>query len=252
MCMSDNKPFFHDFINVYEFECDLPGSKKIIKFKPLTTNNIKKLLTYENETNYVIQEQALDELILSSVVSDNFNIDDLYIYDRMFLLMEIRKKSKGEVLEFTIDCPKCKSQSINKVDLNKLKLDKPENLDNHVVDFDEIKVHLRHITRGDQKKDIKRNHFPRNISETQKVYIFQNLFQACAIDKIETPNGTDENIPMKDRIYFIENISIGPKDKIKKEIEKMTFGWNLEYRIVCPHCKYESYEDIPLQQNFFS
>jgi hypothetical protein len=28
------KPNFLDYVNVYEFECELPGSKEIVKFKP--------------------------------------------------------------------------------------------------------------------------------------------------------------------------------------------------------------------------
>jgi TusA-related sulfurtransferase len=47
----------------------------------------------------------------------------------MFLLLELRKKTKGEVLEFKIDCPKCKSQSLNRVNLDALKLTKLDNED---------------------------------------------------------------------------------------------------------------------------
>lgn len=242
---------FIDYVNIYDFSCELPGSKEIVKFKPVTTGQIKRLLTYENETNYVLQEQALDELISSSVFSEDFNIDNLYIYDRMFLLMEIRKKTKGEVLEFKIDCPECKSQSMNRVDLNSLKLTQLENDDNHIVDFGQIKVHLRHMKREHQKEDIKPQYFPKGISDIQKSYIFQVLFHACSIDKIETPKGMDDNIPMKDRIYFIENIPMGQVEVLKEEINKMSFGWDLEYKITCPHCKYENTEPIPIQQNFF-
>jgi len=122
--MSEEKPKFYDFVNVYDFECELPGSKQVVKFKPVSTGQIKKLLTYENETNYVIQEQALDDLISSSVLSEGFDIMELYIYDRLFLLIEIRKKTKGEIIEFQIKCPECDSQSLNRVDLNELELAK--------------------------------------------------------------------------------------------------------------------------------
>lgn len=245
------KANFMDYINVYEFECELPGSKEIVKFKPVTTGQIKKLLTYENETNYVVQEQALDDLISSSVLSEGFNIDDLYIYDRMYLLMEIRKKTKGEVLEFKIDCPECKSQSLNRIDLNQLELTELEDERNRIVDFGQIKVHLRHMKRIHQKEDIRPQHFPKGLGDTQKAYIFQVLFHACSIDKIETPSGIDEDIPMKDRIYFIENIPMNQVEKIRDEINNMAFGWDLEYKIVCPHCGYENKESIPIQQNFF-
>lgn len=245
------KPNFLDYVNVYEFECELPGSKEKVKFKPLTTGQIKKLLTYENETNYVVQEQALDDLVSSSVLSEGFDIDELYLYDKMYLLMEIRKKTKGEVLEFKIDCPKCKSQSLNRVNLNELKLTKLDSEENHIVEIDKIKVHLRHIKRKHQKADMKPQYFPKNISDTQKAYIFQVVFHACAIDKIETPSGIDEDISMEDRMFFIENIPMSGMETITDEVEKMAFGWDLEQKIKCPHCQHEEIESIPIQQNFF-
>jgi hypothetical protein len=245
------KPKFYDYVNVYNFNCELPGSKETIQFKPVTTGQIKKLLTYENETNYVIQEQALDDLIISSVSSEGFNIDEQYIYDRLFLLMEIRKKTKGEVLEFKVTCPECNSQSLNRVNLDTLENIPLDESINKIVEIGNIKVHLRHMKRKHQKEDIKPQLFPKGMTDNQQGYMFQVAFHACAIDKIETPNGIDENIPMRDRIYFIEQIPMQFMEEIKKKIESMAFGWKLENRIKCNHCKYEHVEDIPIQQNFF-
>lgn len=252
--MSEKKhPIFMDYVNIYEFSCVLPGSKETVVFKPVTTGQIKRLLTYENETNYVIQEQALDDLIISSVLSENFNIDDLYIYDRMFLLMELRKKTKGEVLEFEVTCPECKSQSLNRVNLDALNYKELDNEENHIVDLgNEIKVHLRHVKRGHQKEEIRKNFFPKGMTDNQKAYTFQVLFHACAIDKVETPKGIDENINMKDKIYLIENIPMQQMEMIRDEIDNMSFGWELENKISCVHCKYENVEPIPIQNHFFS
>lgn len=245
------KPNFLDYVNVYEFECELPGSKQIVKFKPVTTGQIKRLLTYEKETNYVTQEQALDDLVSSSVLSEGFNIDELYIYDKMFLLMELRKATKGNILEFKVDCPECGSQSLNRINLDNLKLKKLENMENHIVDLGKIKVHLKHIKRKHQKEDIKPQYFPKNLTDIQKAYIFQVIFHACAIDKIETPAGIDDSISMKDRMFFIENIPMSNMDLIRSEVEKMSFGWELEQRMSCQHCQYEEVDQIPIQQNFF-
>lgn len=249
--MSD-KPKFYDFVNVYDFNCELPGSNETIQFKPVTTGQLKKLLTYENETNYVVQEQALDDLIMSSVLSEGFNIDELYIYDRLYLLIEIRKKTKGEFLEYQLTCPKCNSQSLNKVNLDNLEIKKLDKEKSTIVELNSgIKIHLKHMKRQDQKMDIKPQLFTKGMTETQQGYAFQVAFHACAIDKIETPNGIDENIPMKDRIYFIENIPMGEMEKIKDELDAMAFGWDLQNKINCRHCGFEQVEDIPIQNNFF-
>jgi len=245
------KPKFYDYISVYDFTCELPGSKETVQFKPVTTGQIKKLLTYENETNYVVQEQALDDLISSSVLSDGFDINEQYIYDRLYLLIEIRKKTKGEVLEFQVNCPKCNSQSINRINLDELEIKKLENTENTVVDLGQIKVHLKHLKRKHQKQDIKANMFHKNMKETQQQYMFQVAFHACAIDKIETPKGIDENIPFEDKVYFIEQIPMGQMELIKDGLDKMSFGWKLEQNINCKHCNFEHNQDIPIQQNFF-
>ena len=251
--MSENKLKFYDFVNVYEFTCELPGSKKTVQFKPVTTAQIKRLLTYENETNYVIQEQALDDLISSTVLSDDFDINEQYIYDRMFLLIEIRKKTKGEVLEFQITCPECNSQSLNRVNLDNLEIKQLEDNNNRIVELgDKIKVHLRHMKRKHQKEDIKPQLFSKRMTDTQQAYMFQVAFHACAIDKIETPNGIDENIPMKDRVFFIEQIPIGYMEILKEEIDNMSFGWKLQNKVKCNHCSFNFVEEIPIQQNFFS
>ncbi len=250
--MSEEKPKFYDFVNVYDFECELPGSKQIVKFKPVSTGQIKKLLTYENETNYVIQEQALDDLISSSVLSEGFDIMELYIYDRLFLLIEIRKKTKGEIIEFQIKCPECDSQSLNRVDLNELELAKLDAELNTTVELsNNIKVALRYMKRKDIQEEMKPHYFKKTMSDSQQGYMFQVLFHACAIDKIETPNGLDENISMKDRMYFIEQIPIQEMDKIKDKLDEMEFGWKLESKVECVHCKYKYTQEIPIQKSFF-
>ena len=250
--MSETKPKFYDFINVYEFETELPGSGETIKFKPVSTGQIKKLLTYENEKNYVLQEKALDELISSSVLVDGFDVSNMLLDDRFFLLVELRKKTKGEVLEYQIECPECGSQSINRVNLDSLPVKKLDTNLSPTVDLTKgIKVHLRYLTRRDQMQEIKPNDFPRNMTELQMAYAFNVLFNANAIDKIETPKGIDSDIPFKDRVYFVENIPTGELDKIKEKLDEMSFGLDLKYSTVCVHCKHKNEYQIPIQNNFF-
>jgi hypothetical protein len=186
--MSDNKPKFYDRINVYEFSCALPGNSQEVNFKPVNTGQLKKLLTYENETNILIQEQALDDLISSSVLSEDFNIDDLYLEDRFFLLVELRKKTKGEVLEFSLNCPQCKSQSLNRIDLDKMPI-RPIDLemDTSVELVNDVKVYLRRIKRGHQK-EINPSFIKRSMSSTQIAAEMQVLHHANAIEKIESPD----------------------------------------------------------------
>jgi hypothetical protein len=248
--MSD-KPKFYDFVNVYDFTCELPGSKETIQFKPVSTGQIKKLLTYENETNFALQEMALDELIKSSVLTEGFSIDDIYIHDRFFLLIQIRKKSKGEVIEFPYTCRECGSQTLNRVDLNLLNVKEiDEDIDPSVELSRGIKVYLKHMKRKDLK-EIKPAHFKKNMTNTQLAAEYQTLFHACAIDKIEVPDGIDDNLRLSDKVYLIDNIPTGEFDKIREKVNEMSFGVDLTYTIHCMKCKKKMEVEVPIHENFF-
>lgn len=117
---------FKDYLDVYTFECELPGSGEKVEFKPLTTKEIKKLLVYEDEEPSKI-EDVLDHIIQNSVTTEDFDTDNLYLQDRFFLLLEIRKKTKGENYEFQFDCPECGTQNYLVQDLDNLPITKIPN-----------------------------------------------------------------------------------------------------------------------------
>jgi hypothetical protein len=86
---------FQKHLDVYEKIVDLPSSGEKIKIKPITTNQMKKLLVYENESDPIFGEKILDEILNFSVV--NKDVKELVLQDRYFLFIEIRKLTKGSV-----------------------------------------------------------------------------------------------------------------------------------------------------------
>ena len=132
------------YLNVYDFETTLPGSGEVIKFRPMTTGQLKKMLVYENSTNPMVVEKALDELISSSIISEGFNIGNLYLQDRFFLLIEIRKKTKGELYKFNFTCPQCKSQSLQIINLDKLMVKTlPKDVDYNIKLDDNFTINVK-------------------------------------------------------------------------------------------------------------
>jgi Zn finger protein HypA/HybF involved in hydrogenase expression len=147
---------FKQYLNVFEFETTLPGSNKIIKFKPMTTGQLKKLLSYEKTQNIEIIENIIDNLISECVVSKDFDINDLYIQDRFYLLIKLREKTKGGSYELTWTCPKCKSQSLNIIDISKLKINKKQNNSENIIKInDNLSIKVDIIIRGQEKDVIK-------------------------------------------------------------------------------------------------
>ena len=247
--MSDRAKFL-DHLNVYEFECELPGSGQIVKFKPLTTGQLKSMLAYENKTSFTQQEEAIDKLILSTITSEDFNIDDLYLEDRAFLLIEIRKKTRGEVIEFTNTCSECGSQTLNRVDMNDMPVrKKPDEIDDVVYLNDDISVKLKHITRGEQKH--LRPNIGKNKTETQEVAEIQIHTLACGIVSVTTSDGEETDLTLRDRVFLLENIPTSQFEIIKNWFDDNSFGIQFVYTVNCNSCSRSQEVDVPLDNFFF-
>jgi hypothetical protein len=240
---------FKNYINVYEFNCVLPGSDKEVNYKPITTGQMKKLLIYEKETSPVVQEKALDDLISSSVIDKDFKIDELFLEDRFFLLVEMRKNTKGKNFTFPFQCSKCKKQTKIKIDLTKLKIVKLKDLKiNPLIKLTkDISIELKHIIRSEQKELEK--FLDLNTSETMQMVEIQLLGYAAGITKIITPDGEEESNVI-DKKWMIENTPSAVLDKIKDWYKKNTFGIEFTHTEKCD-CGKSEIIDIPLNNFFF-
>lgn len=248
--MSD-KAKFHDYLNVYNFTCELPGTGEKVEFKPITTGQLKRLLTYENEKNPVFQEKAIDDLIGMSIVTEGYNPDTMFLEDRFFFLVQMRKKSKGEVIEFTNKCKQCNSQTLNRLNLDDLKTIPKDPEENTEVELSNgIKVKLKHVTRIEQKQ-ISSNRF-KGLNEIQNSTEMQIYTTALGIESITTPDDVEESeLTLEDRKYFIENIPTNEFEKLRDWYDDNFFGIEFKTEQKCFHCGEAEKIEIPLDGSFF-
>lgn len=244
---------FKKYLNVYEFETTFPGSGETIKFKPITTSQMKKLLIYEDEKDPNKVEDALDDLISSTVITENFDIKKMYLQDRFFLLVELRKKTKGSSYKFQLLCPYCKSQSMNIVDLDKLIVKRKEDDINDIVKIsDDIAVRMSFVTREMQSQSIEYvNNMSEGLTDTQKLSEITIATHAIAINSIITEDGEDEDASLEDKIFLINNITQGKYELIRGWFETYDFGTDFTFSIKCSHCNREDIQSIPIDNFFF-
>ena len=241
---------FKKYLNTYKFDCVLPGSSEKVHFKPITTAQMKTLLTYEKETDPMILENAMDDLISSCVLDEAFDVKKLYIQDRFFLLVEIRKKTKGDMYKFRVDCPKCNSQSMNAVNLNDLKIKKLDKRKTKKVKLnDNISVELSHLTRYMQ--DDAYNKTQPKEDDIQSLTNFMISTYANSISKIITPDEEIKEPEYDDRIYLLENITQGEYTKITDWFDENDFGVDFTFEMKCRHCDYKHKTEIPSSDFFF-
>lgn len=244
---------FKKYLNKYEFKTVLPGSGEKITFKPITTGQMKALLVHENETEMGVIESILDQLMSECIISPkNFSIEDMYINDRFFFLIELRKYTKGTTYQFQYTCPKCSSQSIQTVDLKKLKVSKLPKKLNHVVKLDDdISIELDFPKRKDQIKAYEiLNSYEGEASEKMKTAELGMIVTALTMNSIITPDGEDRNASLEDKIYLLENITSEMFEKIG-EWTTRNFGVDFKATISCTKCEYGSDVAIPPENFFF-
>jgi len=236
------------FLNVYEFETELPGSGETVKYKGLTTNTMKKLIIYQNETDPLKEEEILDSVIKLSLV-DSVSIDDMYILDRYYLFIKIREATKGRLFQFHHNCKQCKSQSLQSMDINKLIVNKPKKFNKNLnILNNQIVFEMSYPIRKTQKNVFKI--IDKTLSDSQKKIELSLADIASYIIKITTPDG-DQKIDYKELIDFIGDLPEKELDNINKWKKINDFGIKLEHKIKCKSCGHVEVVPLPLT-NFFS
>lgn len=239
-----------NYADVYEFEAVLPGNGQTVKFKPMTTKTLKRLLLYKDSTEIYDVEKAFDEMLTACIVDDT-NINDLYTDDRFYLLAMIRAKSKGSIIEFQWDCPKCNNQSLQIVDIEKFPVKKkPEDIKYEIEIDDKVSISLDFFKRQDQieaeKILLSRTDIPSDLREVE----YGTFVQASAIKTAKTPEG-EETPSMEDKVWFLDNLNEKKYEKITQWYEDNKFGMDLNVKFTCPHCNYVEKSEVDPGDIFF-
>lgn len=243
---------FKKYLNKYEFKTVLPGSGQGVTFKPITTGQMKSLLVHEGEEEMGVIENILDTLISNCIVTpEDFDVTELYVNDRFFLIIELRKHTRGTTYQFEWNCPDCKSQSIQVVDLKKLKVTPlPKNFKDIVKLDDDISVRMDFPRRRDQKLAFEILNEAGEITEAQRTAELGVLITALTTRSVITPKGEDEKVSLEDKIYLLENISTQMYEKIANW-SGTNFGVEFSTTIKCKNCKHQKVVDIPPENFFF-
>ena len=244
------------YLNVYEFDEILPGTGQMIKLRPYAAADIKRLLLASD------QEEALDTLIQNCVITSGFNVNDITLPDRLYLLVSLRKKTKGTTYTYTYVCPVCQSQRIVTVDLKRIKTKPLSSNFSRIVKLDDnISLELKPVTRGAIKEALKRIDEMEKEKQTDlgeaKTLEQLMLIYALSIVKFITPEG-EHSPTLEEALDFINNEKL-PRwmfEKITEWFESLDYGIDLKIVTECDNKKCNEYkkevkEDIQLGDFLF-
>jgi Zn finger protein HypA/HybF involved in hydrogenase expression len=234
----------------YKYEVVLPGSKKEVSFRPIKTKNMKRFLIVDDNIGSI--DNAIDDVMNDCILSEDVKVEDMYLHDRFFLFVELRKKSKGSIFKFNHSCEKCNSQSLQVLDLNTLKVKEPDIYEEEIKLNENITIVLSLLTRNDQKQatNLAQGLNARNDSFSLTLLDSAMITHAMGIKKIITPEGIDEPT-IQEKIEFINEIKPEEYEKIREWYDNRDFGIEMKHTIKCPHCLTEKEIEVPMDNFFF-
>jgi hypothetical protein len=228
------------------YEVELPSGREVSYRKSkLSDENI--ILDQELAKNGKNIDKFLSELTGLSVDE----LKDMYIGDRVYLLIKIRIINKGNIFDPKIGCPFCKKSARYEIDLidhlenNTKYKDTVEELfdekDQFVVELpvSKMKLTMKHLTGLEAEKARKEiEKFP------GRMLTYLMLSRTV---KIENENGEEEMKTSK----FFDELDVEDSDHIQEEYDKYDFGVDTAIDCSCKHCsQYFNYE-IPFGKDFF-
>lgn len=239
-----------DLINVYDSKCKLCSGREL-STKPITTAQLKSLLVHENETNHVIIEEALDNILIGSVTTPDFNLDDLTLQERMELMLELRIISKGKFYNFTHKCDKCNLEFIVNKDLTELPKTPVSETEITINITDIITLTIGMPTRGHQRQSYEYYdaYNPQSIMDTIKMVDIATGTFAYAIKEILI-EGDPADISIEDKIYLLDNMPREKFEEISTFFKDNSYGVEFEFGFMCKGCGKKFTMMMPLNDFF--
>lgn len=207
-----------------KFITQIPSSKIKVSYRPLIVKEEKQLLTIQEFGSSNEKIKLIADLVQTCY--ENIDIKKLTITDLIFLFIQLRIKSIGNIVNTNLVCPFTKEIIPLEIDLESIEYTDSKNSSNIVELGPVLSIELEEpMTENLLKSDFIESEDILNIVIRSMVSINTNL------EKIECKNQTREELEsflnaltknqFSKLVYFFENVS-----KIEKKIKYTTSDGN--------------------------
>lgn len=183
-----------------------------------------------------------------SVVSEeNFLLDDF-----LFLVLQVRRQTYGDIINFTMTCPKCRKDSPYKYDLSKVEILMASPQDREVYQ-DPLGTFQYTLPRSGVTLKyrapwlaLQRKNF--NLMQTKRDKMITEALRQTVV-KIVSGSPLGENLRLLEESWA----SLPAMDitAMNSEIGRHQVGVNTDIKAKCPKCRHESIISLPIRDMDF-
>lgn len=238
-------------IDVPIYEVKLTSTNQVVKFRPFLVKEQKLFLMAsqsENETDVV---ESIKQILNNCVLTENFKVEELPIFELEYLFLQLRARSVGEIVNLKYSCNntvtsetgeektcggvvKCNVNVLNivpnKSEGHSNKIEITEKL-GMVMKYPSFKTMEKYESKGDME------YLDLIIDCIDFVYDEEQVFYV-------------KDTPKEELVEFVESMTTKDFEKIEKFFQTMPRNY-ADINFKCPKCGYV--EDIEVEglQNFF-
>lgn len=244
---SPDLSFLHDvhLLSKGKMNPEIPGG--ILKVKHMTTHE-EAILAGGGKDG-----AALDDVLTSLIKTPGVKVDNLIVQDYFQILMAVRVLTFGPEYVFQMQCPECETKFKHTVDLVKTleeKEIKSEDVEPYEIGPLPIlnkKLKIRYLRRSDLKsiRDYGKKKMKDGVTKGDPSYFYR--LAKHIVEIIDFEDGTN----FARILDFCENMHARDSAYIKTTLATKDFGINTTIKLVCPDCKEDLEEKLPISSEFF-
>ena len=239
-------------IDVPIYEAKLTSTNQVVKFRPFLVKEQKLFLMASQSDNVIDVVDSIKQILSNCILTENFDIDSLPIFELEYMFLQLRARSVGEIVNLKYSCnnkiwdDEGNEKTCNglvKFDVNILEIspDYPENHKTKIAITENLGIVMKYPSFGMLEKF-------KNKTESENI----DLIVEC-VDYIYDQEQVyySKNSTKEELIEFVESMRSTDFEKIQKFFESLPKNKKM-FEFKCPKCSYK--EDIEIEgiQNFFA
>lgn len=217
-----------------KFTLTVPSTGKELKYRPYLVRE-QKLLIQAVEMDSPDQLNNAVEDVIKSCTFGEFEVNDSPVYDVEYVLLCIRAKSSGEMVEMFYRCNhqvegedgKCGAKIPVGIPLMDVPVAKPDGHEYKIMLTDEIGMTMRDLPYGVYKTSTGKQ----NLSD-----VGLSVIASCIVNVFDADNvSSRKDFTEQELIDFIEGMSTDQFDKIEKFLDTIP-RLEMTVPLKCPEC----------------
>ena len=138
-------------ITVPQYTLTIPSSGKEIKYRPFLVKE-EKILLIAMESEEQLQMVEATKTIIQNCVFGDVDVANMPTFDLEYIFLQLRGKAKGEEIELKFVCPTCEGEMKTKINIDQIKVTKPDGHDTNVKLTEDLGVVMKYPTIDLQAK----------------------------------------------------------------------------------------------------